>query len=80
MRPGGVLLISLLAISVLSTVAATGQPLGAVDSRSTHQSSDKEAEEDVHQPRHGGYFGDADDLYHYEVLLRGGTGADSLRQ
>ena len=22
-----------------------------------------------HQPRHGGYFGDADDLYHYEVVL-----------
>ena len=28
-----------------------------------------ESEEDVHKPRHGGYFGDADDLYHYEVLV-----------
>ncbi len=30
-----------------------------------------ESEEDVHKPRHGGQFGDADDLYHYEVLLQG---------
>lgn len=30
-----------------------------------------EAVEDVHKPRHGGVFGDADDLYHYEVLLNG---------
>lgn len=28
-------------------------------------------EQEPHAPRHGGYFGDADDLYHYEVLLNG---------
>lgn len=28
--------------------------------------------EEFHKPRHGGYFGDADDVYHYEVLLSGG--------
>lgn len=27
------------------------------------------AEVGEHAPRHGGYFGDADDLYHYEVVL-----------
>lgn len=26
-------------------------------------------EQRAHKPLHGGYFGDADDLYHYEVLL-----------
>ena len=26
--------------------------------------------ESEHKPKHGGYFGDADDLYHYEVLLK----------
>ena len=25
--------------------------------------------EDVHKPRHGGSFGDADDVFHYEALL-----------
>ncbi len=29
----------------------------------------QESVEDLHKPRHGGYFGDADDLYHYEVLF-----------
>ncbi len=28
------------------------------------------AQEELHRPRHGGHFGDADDLYHYEVLLK----------
>ncbi len=27
------------------------------------------AEVGEHHPRHGGFFGDADDLYHYEILL-----------
>ena len=27
------------------------------------------AVEELHKPRHGGYFGDADDLYHYEALF-----------
>lgn len=31
----------------------------------------EESQEALHRPRHGGYFGDADDLYHYEVLLNG---------
>ncbi len=26
--------------------------------------------EEYHRPRHGGVFGDADDIYHYEVLLK----------
>ena len=25
--------------------------------------------EDLHKPRHGGYFGDADDVFHYELLV-----------
>jgi hypothetical protein len=29
--------------------------------------------EEFHRPRHGGYFGDADDLYHYEVVLAAGN-------
>lgn len=30
---------------------------------------EEDIEENVHKPRHGGYFGDADDIYHYEVLV-----------
>jgi len=46
------------------------QPVGAVGSESAHApGSVAETEENEHQPLHGGYFGDADDLYHYEVLL-----------
>ena len=53
-------------------VPVVAQPLGAVESRSSHESdAAQEAREVTHQPRHGGYFGDADDLYHYEVLLDG---------
>ena len=35
------------------------------------RASDEPVVEEVgeHQPRHGGQFGDADDVYHYEVLL-----------
>ena len=40
--------------------------LGGQAEASVHQES-VEAE---HRPRHGGYFGDADDLYHYEVVLQ----------
>jgi len=46
------------------------QPVGAVGSGSAHApGSITETEENEHRPLHGGYFGDADDLYHYEVLL-----------
>jgi len=44
---------------------------GAVGSGSVHMDAEAEGLEDVHQARHGGYFGDADDLYHYEVLFEG---------
>ena len=30
------------------------------------------AESERHKPRHGGFFGDADDIFHYEVLLQDG--------
>jgi len=33
----------------------------------------EEAQEHAHGPRHGGFFGDADDVYHYEVLLEPGN-------
>ena len=45
------------------------QTPGALDSRSIHETPEEEAKEAEHAPRHGGHFGDADDLYHYEVLL-----------
>lgn len=58
---------------VVAACVAQAQPPGAAGSRSSHQSdSDAEAREDAHQPRHGGHFGDADDLYHYEALLQPG--------
>jgi len=68
----GVLLGEGLVFVVLLTFAvqAFGQPPGAVESQSAHEPGDpEEARESEHKPRHGGYFGDADDLYHYEVLL-----------
>lgn len=53
-------------------VAVLAQPPGALESRSAHEADPgEEAKEWLHQPRHGGHFGDADDLYHYEVLLEG---------
>lgn len=43
---------------------------GAVGSRSAHEpDSAEEALEHEHRPRHGGAFGDAEDLYHYELLV-----------
>jgi len=30
-------------------------------------------EEHAHEPRRGGYFGDADDIYHYELLRQNGA-------
>lgn len=43
---------------------------GAVESASSHEpGAPHEALEEEHRPRHGGAFGDADDLYHYEVLF-----------
>jgi hypothetical protein len=47
------------------------QPMGAQGSGSIHETPEEEAEEHAHNPRHGGYFGDADDIYHYELLLEG---------
>jgi hypothetical protein len=45
------------------------QPIGAHESRSApEQTTEEEALEAVHRPKHGGYFGDAEDLFHYEVL------------
>jgi len=32
-----------------------------------------EREEQEHAPRHGGYFGDADDIFHYELVLEDGN-------
>jgi len=44
---------------------------GALGSRSIHEPGDaEEAEEHAHGPRHGGYFGDAEDLFHYELVLQ----------
>jgi len=60
--------LALLVTSAGEAVVAEEQH-GAVGSRSLHSGEAEEALEDVHQARHGGYFGDADDLYHYEVLL-----------
>jgi len=59
-----------LAVVGLST-SSWAETIGAAGSRSAHEAgSDEERQEHAHQPRHGGYFGDADDLYHYEVLLQ----------
>ena len=65
-------LAGLLGAGLLSaTPIVRAEAMDAVDSRSVHTIADVEAEalEHAHGPRHGGYFGDADDLYHYEVLL-----------
>jgi len=54
-----------------AAMPAAAEPVGAVGSRSAHAPGDpEEAQEADHRPRHGGHFGDADDLYHYEALLR----------
>lgn len=34
-----------------------------------HESPADEAAEHEHRPRHGGQFGDADDIFHYELVL-----------
>jgi len=44
---------------------ASAQAVPSASSDTTQQMT-----EDPHRPRHGGSFGDADDLYHYELLLR----------
>ena len=63
---GGFIFVALLSFAA----QVAGQPPGAVKSHSAHEPGDaKEAAESEHKPRHGGQFGDADDLYHYEVLL-----------
>ncbi len=50
------------------------QPVGAVGSKSAHEAGTlEETAEHEHRPLHGGYFGDADDLYHYEILLEHGN-------
>ena len=63
---------SILPVGILWAAVAAAE-MGAARSRSTHApAAAEEAEEQLHKPRHGGYFGDADDLYHYEVLLQPG--------
>ena len=66
------LLVALAAVGVAGSLWA--EPIGAVGSPSTHRhGAVEEREENEHRPRHGGFFGDADDLYHYEVLLEPGS-------
>ena len=49
---------------------ASAEDAGSVGSRSAHQPGEtEEALEHAHAPRHGGYFGDAEDLFHFEVLM-----------
>jgi len=63
--------------ALIALCAAVGWPLwasaqepGAVGSQSAHEPGDaQERLEHEHGPRHGGHFGDADDIFHYEVLL-----------
>ena len=50
------------ALNHAPTTAATPLQASAVEASVT-------APEELHRPRHGGYFGDADDLYHYELLV-----------
>jgi len=60
------------AVLALCTLASTShaQTPGASESRSAHEPGEaEEALEHQHAPRHGGLFGDAEDLYHYEVVL-----------
>lgn len=47
-------------------IGLPGAPASAVAVESANPSG-----EEFHKPRHGGYFGDADDVYHYEVLVLG---------
>lgn len=49
---------------------AFAQTSGAVGSRSAHApGSVEETREHEHGPRHGGQFGDAEDLFHFELAL-----------
>jgi hypothetical protein len=51
-------------------LAEASEPVaGAVDSRSVHETAEEESAEREHEPHHGGYFGDADDIFHYELVL-----------
>ncbi len=52
-------------------VGAMNQGTPALPQPAQSSTTIPDSEENVHKPRHGGYFGDADDLYHYEVLLDG---------
>ncbi len=62
--------VSTVVLAFVVAVPAAAETVGAVHSQSAHSSHTlEEAKEDEHKPRHGGYFGDADDVYHYEVLL-----------
>ena len=62
----------ILPVGILWAAVAAAE-IGAAHSRSRHAPvAAEEAERQLHKPRHGGYFGDADDLYHYEVLLQTG--------
>ncbi|MBI3321659.1 MAG: ZIP family metal transporter [Candidatus Omnitrophica bacterium] len=50
-------------------IGAMAHGSGAADAHETHESRYDLTEVGEHAPRHGGFFGDADDLYHYELVL-----------
>jgi len=54
-------------IMLEAVTPAAAEPTGGIP---RHASDDaEEALENPHQPQHGGLFGDADDLYHYELVF-----------
>ncbi len=59
--------IVVLVVSVLGAVVWSTETHGTV--QPAHEALEHEALEHTHGPRHGGQFGDADDQYHYEVLV-----------
>lgn len=54
-------------VAVMHMTPASASPLVGVSAEAPAPVG-----EQYHKPRHGGIFGDADDVYHYEVLLQGG--------
>lgn len=65
----GIGLIGLVVLAVGTGTWGSLRMLGTVRSGSVHTAgSAGESFEEMHQPKHGGLFGDADDLFHYEVL------------
>lgn len=64
--------IALVIVSILlgGTGVCFAEQAGAVGSKSAHaRGSPEEKREHEHGPRHGGIFGDAGDLFHYELVL-----------